>query len=89
MSLTPSGILPNPISHETKCRLIRHYEKYTEFFIKITLLDDVNETMKNQKYLYNKILRKLLDKIKVMDKEYVPLGWSGSQLRGSSIWYVN
>lgn len=52
-------------------------------------MDDAGENLKNKKYLYEKILRGLLDKIVIMGRSYVPLGWSGSQLRASSLWYVS
>ncbi len=87
--LTPSGILPSPISSETKNRLIREFEGQSEFFLKVTLMDDAGENLKNKKYLYDKILRGLLDSIAIMGRSYVPLGWSGSQLRSSSLWYVS
>jgi hypothetical protein len=51
--------------------------------------DDVGDNMKNQKYIYNKIMRRLLDNLDLLGKKYVPLGWSGSQLRASSLWYVS
>lgn len=52
-------------------------------------MDDAGENLKNKKYLYDKILRVLLDSIKIMGRSYVPLGWSGSQLRNSSLWYFS
>ena len=52
-------------------------------------MDDAGENLKNKKYLYDKILRVLLDSVKIMGRSYVPLGWSGSQLRSSSLWYVS
>lgn len=55
----------------------------------MTLQDDVGDNMKNQKYLYDKILRRMLDNVSLLGKKYVPLGWSGSQLRASSLWYVS
>lgn len=45
--------------------------------------------MKNQRYMYYKIMRRLLDNLVLLGKKYVPLGWSGSQLRASSLWYVS
>lgn len=52
-------------------------------------MDDAGENLKNKKYLYDKILRVLLDSVKIKGRSYVPLGWSGSQLRSSSLWYVS
>jgi hypothetical protein len=34
-------------------------------------------------------MRRLLDNLVLIGKKYVPLGWSGSQLRASSLWYVS
>jgi hypothetical protein len=68
--------------------LIREYEAYSDFFIKVTLSDDVGDNMKNQRYIYSKIMRRLLDNVNLLGMQYVPLGWSGSQLRASSLWYV-
>lgn len=30
----------------------------------------------------------MMDKIKVVDQEYVPLGWSQSQLKEGALWYT-
>lgn len=29
-----------------------------------------------------------MDKVKVIDQEYVPLGWSQSQLKEGALWYT-
>lgn len=29
-----------------------------------------------------------MNSIKILSREYIPLGWSPSQLRSSSIWYI-
>lgn len=34
-------------------------------------------------------MRRLLDNVYLLGKNYVPLGWSGSQLRASSLWFVS
>lgn len=35
------------------------------------------------------LFRKEMNQINILDRKYIPLGWSPSQLRSSSLWYLN
>ena len=88
-SLTPSGYLFNAPTPEMKGRLLKHYSVEAEFFLRISFNDESEVELKNQKYLTKRIYRKEMNKISILNRDYIPLGWSPSQLRSFSLWYFH
>jgi hypothetical protein len=70
-------------------RLIREYSKNIEYFMRCNILDDNGDTIKNSSYITRKIFRRLVNRIDVAGRTFIPLGWSPSQLRKFSLWYMN
>lgn len=60
-----------------------------EQFFRCTVIDDNGDTLKNSSYITRKVFRRLLDYYFVAGRKFIPLGWSPSQLRGFSLWYIN
>ena len=50
--------------------------------------DDSSDFLKNKNYLLLRFLRRYLTKAMVINKEYIPLASSSSQLRNSSLWIL-
>ena len=88
-SLTPSGYLFNAPTPEMKGRLLKHFNDESEFFLRISFNDESEVELKNQKYLTKRVFRNRMDKISILGREYIPLGWSPSQLRSFSLWYFH
>ena len=57
--------------------------------MRVTITDDNEGTLKNQKYITKKALKDRMKRINRVDREYIPLGWSPSQLRSYSLWYIH
>lgn len=88
-SLTPSGYLYNPPTPEMKGRLMKEYSAQSEHFMRVTITDDNEGSLKNQKYITRVPLKKMMEGISMLDRNYIPLGWSPSQLRSYSLWYMH
>ena len=54
----------------------------------MTLKDDSSDFLKNKNYLLLRFLRRYLTKATVINKDYIPLASSSSQLRNSSLWIL-
>ena len=72
-----------------KGRLLKEYCKQSEHFMRVTITDDNEGTLKNQKYITKKALKDRMKRRNIVDREYIPLGWSPSQLRSYSLWYIH
>jgi hypothetical protein len=89
LNLTPSGYLFTPPSPEMKGRLLKEFNKYSEFFMRVSICDDHEGTLKNQKYITKVAFKAGMKKLQIMNRQYIPLGWSPSQLRSYSLWYIH
>ena len=72
-----------------KGRLLKEYSNQSEHFMRVTITDDSEGSLKNQKYITKRALKDRMKRISIVDREYIPLGWSPSQLRGYSLWYIH
>jgi len=72
-----------------KGRLLKEYCKHSEHFLRVAITDDNEGTLKNQKYITKGALKSYMKGISIADRFFVPLGWSPSQLRSYSVWYIN
>lgn len=72
-----------------KGRLLKEYSNQSEFFLRISITDDNEGTLKNQKYITKGALKSYMRSINIIDRPYIPLGWSPSQLRAYSLWYIH
>lgn len=72
-----------------KGRLLKEYCKQSEHFMRVTITDDNEGTLKNQKYITKRALKDRMKRISIVDRQYIPLGWSPSQLRSYSLWYIH
>lgn len=57
--------------------------------MRVTICDDNEASLKNQRYITKGALKSFMQKIKIVERTYDPLGWSPSQLRSYSLWYVH
>ena len=55
----------------------------------MAITDDNEGTLKNQKYITKGALKQHMQNIPIIDRNFIPLGWSPSQLRSYSLWYIN
>ena len=89
MNLTPSGYLFMPPSPEMKGRLLKEFDRFSQHFMRVSICDDHEGTLKNQKYITIGAFKIAMQKMIVLNRKYIPLGWSPSQLRAYSLWYIN
>jgi hypothetical protein len=57
--------------------------------MRVTITDDNDASLKNQKYITKGALKSMMNSISILGREYIPLGWSPSQLRSYSLWYIH
>jgi len=57
--------------------------------MRVTITDDNDGSLKNQKYITKGALKSMMTSITILSREYIPLGWSPSQLRSYSLWYMH
>ena len=57
--------------------------------MRVTITDDNEGGLKNQKYITKIALKSMMRKIPILERQYIPLGWSPSQLRSYSLWYIH
>ena len=72
-----------------KGRLLKEYCKYSEHFLRVAITDDNEGTLKNQKYITKGALKYSMQNILIVERKFIPLGWSPSQLRSYSLWYIH
>ena len=72
-----------------KGRLLKEYSNEVELFLRVSIQEESQTELKNQKYITKMIFRKEMDEINILGRKYIPLGWSPSQLRSSSLWYIS
>ena len=65
-SLTPSGYLYNPPTPEMKGRLLKEFNNESEFFLRVSICEDSETTLKNQKYITKCAFRKMMDEINIV-----------------------
>jgi hypothetical protein len=68
---------------------MKEYSDHSEHFIRVSICDDNEGSLKNQRYITKGALKSFMKKIRIIERNYDPLGWSPSQLRAYSLWYVN
>lgn len=88
--MTPSGLIPSGWTKDLRNRLVRHYRLYDFQFMKLQVTDDdpLRSSLYQCKDIMRQYIEKKLQKIKFLDKTYIPLGWTQSQLKSCSMWYV-
>jgi hypothetical protein len=57
--------------------------------MRVAVCDDHEGTLKNQKYITKCALKTRMSEMNILGRKYIPLGWSPSQLRAYSLWYIN
>jgi hypothetical protein len=72
-----------------KGRLMKEYCNRSEHFMRVNITDDNEGTLKNQKYITKIALKAKMLELNVLSRKYIPLGWSPSQLRSYSLWYLH
>ena len=72
-----------------KGRLLKEYSRQSEHFLRVSITDESEGTLKNQRYLTKKALKDHMNKVMIIQREYIPIGWSPSQLRSYSLWYIH
>lgn len=90
LKMTPSGLIPCGWSIDMRNRLNRHYRAFDFQFIKIEVSNDDEEKSQlfNGRELMRNYLTNILQIIFFLGRTYVPLGWTQSQLKTSSMWYT-
>jgi RNA-dependent RNA polymerase len=72
-----------------KGRLLKKYDEESEYFLRVAVCDDHEGTLKNQKYITKAALKSKMLELNILGRKYIPLGWSPSQLRAYSLWYIH
>lgn len=89
MNVAPSGFLYAAPTPEMKGRLLKQFDKESQYFMRVSVVDDHEGTLKNQKYITKKALKYKMSEFTILNRKYIPLGWSPSQLRAYSLWYIH
>lgn len=72
-----------------KGRLLKQFDKESHYFMRVSVVDDHEGTLKNQKYITKGALKSKMLEFTILGRKYIPQGWSPSQLRSYSLWYIN
>lgn len=89
VNITPSGFMYSNKAPEMRNRLLREYAQDIDHFVRCNIVDDNGDTLKNNSYITRGIFRRMLNEIIIEGERFIPLGWSPSQLRKFSLWYVH
>lgn len=71
-------------------RVTRDHYQYNDYLMRAEFLDENMKFTKNSNFreLNEFFFRKFLDGIQILDREYKVLGWSSSQIKQSSCWFL-
>ncbi|CAO3579317.1 unnamed protein product [Absidia cylindrospora] len=91
--ITPTATYFQPLSLETTNRVVRHYAKYADRFIRVQFTDEdfmrlgpaFGTTPNNA--LYSRVFQTLKYGLQIGTRRYDYLGYSSSQLREQGCWY--
>jgi RNA-dependent RNA polymerase len=92
-TITPTGILFHTPSVEISNRVLRHYDRYADRFIRITFTDEkstgrIRFTDKcNSNELFSRVFRALKYGVHIGEREYEFLAFGNSQLREHSAYF--
>lgn len=89
LKATPSGLIPAGWTRDLRNRMTRHFNKNDFQFLKIQVTsdDDLRSRLYGGKKL-KQFLYELLTNVNIIDQAYIPIGWTQSQLKTSSLWYT-
>lgn len=88
--LTPSGFLFDYKQPEMTNRLIRNYIGHADNFLRLTVEDDCSERLVgNKEFLTKHFIRRMINEVTLNGRRFEFLGWSPSQLRKFSMWYIH
>ena len=69
--------------------MAKEFHQYDHQFLKIEIGNDNGLNLPpSELYLANYWVKEVFNHISILDRNYVPLGWSQSQLRTSSLWFI-
>lgn len=92
--VTPTGIYFKTASIELTNRVLRKYSDLTDRFLRVQFTDELNfgklwscQSSTQSDNLYTRVLRVLLNGIKVGDRHYKILAWSNSQFRENGAFF--
>nr|CAG8522922.1 6936_t:CDS:2 [Entrophospora candida] len=90
--VTPTTVYFLLPTMETSNRIIRHYSKVKDSFLRVQFIDEAGGKVSsslgtNNDALYNRIFYTLVHGIKIGDRHYEFLAFSSSQLREHSCWF--
>ena len=90
LKATPSGLLPAGWTRDLRNRMVRHFNQNDFQFLKIEVTNDDDERGKlfNGGEAMRKHLYELLTNVRLLKVNYLPIGWTQSQLKTSSLWYT-
>ncbi|KAL2007317.1 hypothetical protein VTN00DRAFT_8755 [Thermoascus crustaceus] len=94
VTVTPTGIFLYGPYVETKNRVLRRYEKYSDHFLRVEFLDESGDAVQydpraNLDEIFNSRFKEVLKSgIIVADRRFEFLGFSNSSLRAQSCWFV-
>jgi hypothetical protein len=93
-TVTPTGIFLGGPEPETKNRVLRKYDLYTDFFLRVSFLDEDGEPLRFDKYvsldeIYHQRFKGVLSaSIEVAGRKFEFLGFSHSSLREQTCWFM-
>ena len=87
--MTPSGPLYGLMEPEMSNRVIRKYHQYSDNFLRMTLYDDIHQTVKRMRYVLEKQLRQFLNDFTLLGKNFKFLAFSSNQIRNASAWFLS
>ncbi|KAF2459589.1 RNA dependent RNA polymerase-domain-containing protein [Lineolata rhizophorae] len=94
VKVTPTGIALEGPCLEAKNRVLRLYDKYMEFFIRVDFCEEDGEKLTNERdvclslILDTRFKAVLNDGIQIADRHFSFLGFSHSSLRTQSCWFM-
>ncbi|KAI8328367.1 RNA dependent RNA polymerase-domain-containing protein [Chlamydoabsidia padenii] len=91
--ITPTSMYIQPPSLETTNRVIRHFDAYSDRFVRIQFTDEgltritAGHKRKTQEAIFDRVYQTLKRGILIGNRRYDYLGFSGSQLREHGCWF--
>lgn len=91
--ITPSSMYIQPPTLETTNRVVRHFAKYSDRFIRVQFTDEgltrisASHNRMTQEVILNRVFQTLKRGILIGNRWYEYLGFSGSQLREHGSWF--
>ncbi|KAI7882578.1 RdRP-domain-containing protein [Lichtheimia hyalospora FSU 10163] len=91
--VTPTTIYLQPPVIEVTNRVVRHFQQYSNRFLRVQFVDDGMRHMpasfgvEHNEALYDRVYKVLRDGIQIGTRRYEFLAFSSSQLRGHGCWF--